>query len=162
VVLENDQTAYLRQDVMSVHGDKVDPQSIVGRYGVVVVRNDRNVTVRRRLFPKMPSRIDVWVDARWRRLPNNELQLYYNAPQRCPGFLVLAYARAGPKTSVATLRTGLLVLDEIAKIMRMQAIVCEATNPRLTSRVMDYFGYIRHAQHLKGYHYIKRFATRSE
>ncbi len=141
---------------------KVDPTTIVGRYGVIDVHNDCDFSIHRRLFPKMPSRLEAWIDSRWRRLPDNQWQLYYNAPHRCPGFLVLAYVRAGPNTSVASLRTGLSVLNEIAKIMRMQAIVCEATNPRLTSRVMGYFGYIRHAHQLKGHHYIKRLTTRSE
>ena len=147
---------------MSDSGLNVDPRTIVGRYGVVEVRNDREYSIRRRWFPKMPSQLEAWIDARWRRLPDNQLHLYYNAPFRCPGFLVLAYARAGNHTSIETFRNGLSVLDEIAKMMRMHAIVCEATNPRLTSRVMDYFGYTRHAHQLKGHHYIKRLTTRSE
>jgi hypothetical protein len=106
--------------------------------------------------------MEAWIDARWRRLPDNCWQLYYNAPYRCPGYLVLAYVRAGRNTSVASLRTGMSVLDEIAKIMQMQAIVCETTNPKLTSRVMEYFGYIRHAHQLKGLHYIKRLTTGSK
>ena len=140
----------------------IDSRSIAGRYGLVTVRNNEEHTIHSRLIPKLPSQLEAWIDRHWRRLPDNQLQLYYNAPYRCPGFLVLAYARAGRNTSISTLRTGLTVLEEIANLMRKQAIVCEATNPRLTSRVMDYFGYVRHAHQLKGHHYIKRLITRSE
>ena len=147
---------------MNVGKFNVDAAIIAPRYGLIVVRNDHEYSIYRKLFPKMPSRLEGWIDSRWRRLPDNELQIYYNAPVRCPGFLVLAYVRAGRNTSIASLHTGLSVLDEIAKDMRMQAIVCEATNPRLTSRVMDFFGYDRHAHQLKGQHYIKRLVTRSE
>ena len=147
---------------MRINSIKVDSSTIVGRFGVVHVRNDCEYAVRWRLLPKVPSRLEAWLDAYWRRLPDNQLQLYYNAPNRCPGFLVLAYARAGRNTSIASLRTGLSALDEIAMIMHKQSIVCEATNPRLTSRVMNYFGYTRHAHQLKGHHYIKRLTNRSE
>lgn len=141
---------------------KVDSRAIAIRYGVVEVRNDRAYCIQRRLLPKMPSMFEAWLDARWRRLPDNEVRLYYNVPYRCEGFMVLAYARSGSRTSLASFRTGLSVLEEIAKLKRLQAIVCHASNPKLTERVMHYFGYTRHASHLKGYHYIKRLASRSE
>ncbi len=147
---------------MKTRSVNVDPGAFAWRYGVVIVRNDREYAIHRRWIPRIPSRLEAWIDANWRRLPDNQLNLYYNAPFRCPGFLVLAYIRAGHHTSVETLRSGLSVLDEIATMKRMQAIVCEATNPRLTSRVMAYFGYIRHAHHLKGQHYIKRLTTGNE
>ncbi len=140
----------------------VESHAVAGRYGVIVVRNDSEYAIHRRIFPKTPSRVEAWMDARWRRLPDNCWQLYYNAPFRCPGFLVLAYVRAGRNTSLASLRTGMSVLDEIAQAMGKEAIVCETRNPKLTSRVMKYFGYIRHAYQLKGMHYIKRLTTRSE
>ena len=140
----------------------VDSRAIAVRYGVVEVHNDHAYQIQRRLLPKMPSIWEAWLDACWRRLPDNEVRLYYNVPYRCDGFMVLAYARAGSKTSLASFRTGLSVLEEIAKLKRLQAIVCHATNPRLTERVMNYFGYNRHASHLKGYHYIKRLASRNQ
>lgn len=140
----------------------VDSRAVAGRYGVIVVRNDSEYAIHRRIFPKIPSRLEAWIDARWRRLPDNCWQLYYNAPYRCPGFLVLAYVCAGGNTSVASLRTGMAVLDEVARMKGLQSIVCETTNPKLTSRVMKYFGYIQHAHQLKGLHYIKRLTHRSE
>lgn len=141
--------------------NKFHLHDIIGRYGVVAVHNEHEFTIRRRLLPKMPSLWEAWLDSRWRRLPENNLFLYYNIPYRCSGFMVLAYAQAGRKTSVTTLRTGLSVLDEIAKLKGLHAIVCHATNPKLTERVMVYFGFKRHALQLKGHHYIKRLVSRS-
>ncbi len=140
----------------------VDSGAIAVRYGVVEVHNDHVYHIQRRLLPKLPSIWEAWLDAHWRRLPENEVRLYYNVPYRCGGFMILAYARAGSKTSLASFRTGLSVLEEIAELKRLQAIVCHATNPRLTERVMNYFGYTRHASHLKGYHYIKRLTGRNK
>ncbi len=140
----------------------VDSNSVAIRYGVVEVHNDRSYRIYRRLLPKMPSVWEAWLDAKWRRLPENQLRLYYNVSYRCEGYMILAYAQAGQNTSVANFRTGLSVLEEVAKLKRLQAIVCHATNPRLTERVMNYFGYTRHATHLKGYHYIKRLVNRSK
>jgi hypothetical protein len=70
--------------------------------------------------------------------------------------MVLAYAQAGPRTNLATLRAGLQQLEEIAVVRQLQAIVCQATHRKLTDRVMQYFGYQRHAFSLPGRHYIKR------
>ncbi len=102
--------------------------------------------------------LDQWLDMHWRRLPENSFRLYFNQPRRCPGFLVLAYAQAGPNTAPETLRKGLAVLELIAHNKKMRAIVCHATHPKLTDRVMKYFGYERHAVHLRGRHYIRRIA----
>lgn len=128
----------------------------VGRYGVVIVRSDGKLIIRRRWFPSWPSLWDQWLDNRWRRLPSRCVKLYFNQPRSCPGFLVLAYAQAGPDTKPSSLQLGLSSLDAIARKRNLRAIVCHATNKKLTDRVMRYFGYERHAANLRGRHYIRR------
>ena len=127
-----------------------------GRYGVLIVDGQGACILRRRYWPRWPSLWDQWFDERWRRLPRGSLRLYFNQPRSAPGFMVLAYAQAGPRTSLATLRSGLKQLENIAVARRLQAIVCQATHRKLTDRVMGYFGYQRHALSLAGRHYIKR------
>ena len=58
----------------------VDARAIAVRYGVVEVHNDHAYQIQRRLLPKMPSIWEAWLDACWRRLPDNEVRLYYNVP----------------------------------------------------------------------------------
>jgi hypothetical protein len=128
----------------------------VGRYGVVIVHADGRLSLQRRWFPSWPSLWDQWLDNRWRRLPDNCAKFFFNQPRSCPGFLVLAYAQAGPNTKPASLQLGLSMLTAIARKRNLQAIVCHATNKKLTDRVMLYFGYERHAKHLSGRHYICR------
>lgn len=136
-------------------------RNVVGwRYGVIEVRDGREYNIRRRWIPKIPNLCQAWIDRKWRRLPNTDLRIYYNLPLSSPGFLVLAYALSGRNGTLATLRMGLRVLDEVGKLHRVQAIVCHATEPKLTEKVMEYFGYVRHAPQLKGHHYIKRLIDR--
>jgi hypothetical protein len=130
----------------------------VGRHGVIIVQSDGKLVIRRRWFPSWPSLWDQWFDNHWRRLPNNCVKLYFNQPRSCPGFLVLAYARAGRDTKPASLQSGLSLLEAIGRKRKLQAIVCHATNKKLNDRVMRYFGYERHAAHLRGRHYIRRIS----
>jgi len=110
-----------------------------------------------RWLPRWPSLMEVYLDRSWKRLPDDCCRIYYNHPRSCPGFTILAYACSGRRTSLATLRAGLTVLEEIAILNGNQAIVCQSTNPRIGNRISKHFGYVTHVPHLKGQHYIKRF-----
>ena len=57
-----------------------------------------------------------------------------------------------------TVNTALRTLDEIADLRRALALVCDAANPRLSPRLMERYGWVRHCDHLRGRHYIKRYA----
>ncbi len=110
-----------------------------------------------RWLPRWPSLVDVYVDRVWKRLPDDCCRIYYNHPKSCPNYTILAYACSGRRTSLATLRAGLTILEEIAILIGNRAIVCQSTNPRIGNRVLKHFGYVQHVPHLKGRHYIKRF-----
>lgn len=68
------------------------------------------------------------------------------------------YAHSGPNTSYRTVYKGVTVVDEIAGIRNARAIVCQATNTRLTERLMRRLGYVRHAPLLGNNNYIKRLS----
>ena len=113
--------------------------------------------IERRWLPRWPSLMEVYMDRYWKRLPDDCCRIYYNHPRSCPGFTIFAYACSGRRTSLATLRAGLTILEEIAILVGNRAIVCQSTNPRLGDRISKHFGYVMHVPHLKGKHYIKRF-----
>jgi hypothetical protein len=83
--------------------------------------------------------------------------LYYNQPRRFPNFLALRYIVSTPRTSFRTSRRALATLDEIARIKRTDAIVCEAWNRRISDRLLHREGWERHLHHSRRRHYIKRF-----
>jgi len=66
------------------------------------------------------------------------------------------YAQSGPNTQYKTLYCAVTVMDEIARLRDAQAIVCQTISPRASERLMNRWGYIRHAQTLGDNHFIKR------
>lgn len=98
----------------------------------------------------------VWLHRRWRSLPSDQCFLHYTRPRSSPGFVSLRYICSGPKTKLATVHRAMVTLDEIALTLDAYAIVCCASNPRLSEKLMLRWGYHRHAHSLPGFHYIKR------
>ncbi len=110
-----------------------------------------------RALPRWPSLMDVYIDRTWKRLPDDCCRIYYNHPRSNPDYTILAYACSGRRTSLATLRAGLTILEQVAILVGNRAIVCQSTNPRISNRILKHFGYVQHVPHLKGRNYIKRF-----
>ena len=50
-----------------------------------------------------------------------------------------------------------LVLDAIAELKHINAIVCHVTNERITDRLLHRWGWEEHCQDWPGRHFIKRF-----
>lgn len=129
------------------------------RYGVIEARCGSFGAVHFRPFPKFASQAEAWLDRvtrRWRQA-EDICWLFYNEPRSCPGFLTLAYLVSSNKTSLASVQAALAALDEIARMKRSDAIVCDASNLRLSDRIMSRYGFVRHAPALAGRHFIKRF-----
>ena len=55
-----------------------------------------------------------------------------------------------------TLYAASLVLDEVARLRRSQAIVCNVTNRRISDRLMQRWGWEEHCQQWSSRHFIKR------
>ena len=66
------------------------------------------------------------------------------------------YARSGPDTQYKTLLRAVSIMDEIATLSNSNAIVCQMISERGTERLMQRWGYVRHATSLGDNHYIKR------
>lgn len=129
------------------------------RYGLIEARDGVFRALHFRPFPKFASHAEAWLDRvtrNWRRAEDC-CWLYFNEPRSCPGFLTLAYVVSSGKARVATVQASLAALDEIARLKRSDAIVCDASNLRLSDRMMTRYGFVRHAESLAGRNFIKRF-----
>jgi hypothetical protein len=112
-----------------------------------------------RPFPKFASGPEVLWFGRWyhghRR--GDRILLYYNQPWRFPNFLALRYAVSARDTSMRSLCRALDVLDEIARLKRSDALLCDVGNWRISTQLLSRWGWAPHCPSRWHRHYIKRF-----
>ncbi len=84
-------------------------------------------------------------------------RLYYTQPRGSDQYLVLTYVVSSQQCSLAQLRTALIALDHIALIKRSDAILCQVTNPRISSRLLRRWGWEPQQGTRLSDHWIKRF-----
>ncbi|QDU94955.1 hypothetical protein [Lignipirellula cremea] len=130
-----------------------------GSYGVIEMADEQLVGVHLRPFPKIITAVGVHLRGAQvhRRRPGNRCWLYYNQPLTCRGFLALKYVVSTRDSTLRTFRGALIVLDEIARLKRTAATVCEAANLRISDRLFRRWGWERHCLDSSQRHYIKRF-----
>lgn len=126
------------------------------RYGEIELKNGALHRIYPRWWPRIGSEWESMLDSYMRRLPDDVCRVFYAFPRSSPGFMSVLYAYSGRNTQAKTLLLGVSTVDEIAEIHQAKAIVCQATNARLTERLMRRLGYVRHAHSLGPNHYIKR------
>ena len=130
-----------------------------GRYGVIEIRKGRLASIAFRPWPKLISLPEVW----WLgggfhdRTTGDVCRLYFNQPRSCPQYLALMYAVSSHDARYATIRRAAQVLDEVARIKASDAIVCEASNLRISDRLLTRWGWERHLPDSPRRHFIKRF-----
>ena len=92
-----------------------------------------------RPWPKILVGPEVLWFGKWlhQRRHGDRLLLYYNQPWRFPNFLALAYALSARETSMRSIRVGLEVLDEIARLKKSDALLCDVGNWRISERFMQ-------------------------
>jgi hypothetical protein len=128
-------------------------------YGMIEVWQGSLQFVQLRPWPKLISGVEaLWIGG-WthRHLPRDRVQFWYSQPVAHRNFLVLSYAMSALGATTVSIRAALQTLDRIAELKRSDAILCQASNPRLTDRVMRFWGFERHLPHKRGRHYIRRF-----
>ncbi len=128
-------------------------------YGVIEAAGGRFLRVVLRRFPKMISAPDVVLrgGAYHRCWPGDRLWLYYNQPRWFSNFLVLKYVVSTRRTSMGTLTRALAVLDEIARLKRSDALMCDVGNWRISTKLLGRWGWQPHCPSRWHRHYIKRF-----
>jgi hypothetical protein len=138
---------------ISIDADKVRSW----RCGQIVVRDGELVTVHRRFFGASASIVQVIWQAGWGRSNNSQCVIDYHSPLGMPGFITLDYIRAGQTAGYRTFRQAVRVLEQIAQIKKVHAIVAHVTNPLITDRLLTRLGWERHCLNWKGRHWIRRF-----
>jgi hypothetical protein len=130
-----------------------------GRYGVIETCTGRLVAVRLRPWPKLVSWPEVFPVGRLyhARGQADRCLLYYNQPRRFPNFLALKYVVSTPGTSYATLRAALAALDALAELKRVDALLCDAANRRISDRFLRRHGWEAHKPQRWRRNFIKRF-----
>ncbi|MEX2318142.1 MAG: hypothetical protein WD669_13370 [Pirellulales bacterium] len=130
-----------------------------GRYGLIEMAAGRLRAIQLRPWPKLFSLLELWpLASRFHaRGERDRCLLYYNQPRRQPNFLALKYIVSTEGTSYRTFRSALIVLDAIAELKRTDAIVCDATNLRITERLLARLGWEPHKPQRWHRNFIRRF-----
>ena len=110
-------------------------------------------------WPAVVSLPYVLLAGAWqhRLLPGDRCRLYYNQPRRYPNYLTLQYVSSTSGASLASCRRVLEALDEIARIKHSDAILADASNARISARLLARWGWEPHCPSRWHRHYIKRF-----
>jgi hypothetical protein len=129
------------------------------RYGVIETAAGKLVAVHLRPWPKLVSLPELWpLGSRYHCGGTaDRCLLYYNQPRRMSNFLALKYVVSTHGTSYRTFRAGLIVLDAIAALKQIDAIVCDAANIRLSDRLMARLGWEPHKPERWHRNFIRRF-----
>ena len=125
-------------------------------YGELELSDGKLLGIYPRWWPRIGSQLEAFQDSYVRTLPTDYCRVYYAFPRSAPGFMSVLYARSGPNTQYKTLFRAVGVMDKIAMLRDSDAIVCQAIGLRTTERLMNRWGYVRHALAVGDNHYIKR------
>lgn len=129
------------------------------RYGVIETSSGRFRSIRLRPWPTLVSLRDLFPigDDYHTRGPADHCWLYYNQPWRSSNFLALKYIVSTRGTSYATFRAALAALEQVAELKRIDAILCDAANTRLSDRLLQRLGWEPHKPQRWHRNFIRRF-----
>ncbi|MDZ7617478.1 MAG: hypothetical protein U1E05_10765, partial [Patescibacteria group bacterium] len=129
------------------------------RFGMVAMVDGRFQRIHLRPWPKVATAPGVWLlGGLWHRLASGDrVWLYYNQPWGFSSFLVLRYVVSARSASLQSVARGLALIDEIARIKRSDAILCDVGNHRVSTRLLGRCGWEPHCPTRWHRHYIKRF-----
>jgi hypothetical protein len=129
------------------------------RYGVIEAAEGEFCRVRLRPFPSLALAPEMLLLGRCyhRYHRGDRCLLYYNQPFRFPNFLAVRYLVSGRATSLRTISRALDVLEEVARLKRTDALLCDVANSRISSGLMTRLGWEPHCPSRWHRHFIKRF-----
>ena len=129
------------------------------RYGVIEMIDGRLRAIH--LAAVAPPRLAargprVWpLVARLRR--GDRALLYYSQPWGHSNYLALRYCLSTRDCRLATARGALVVLDEIARLKQSDAIFADASNGRISDRLLARWGWEPLGGKIRGRTFVKRF-----
>jgi len=129
------------------------------RYGVIETEDGQLRRVLYRPYPKISTELGIRFFGRLKHslFGGNRCRLYFNHPRRCPTFLALQYVETTRDADYATFRRALTTLDEIARLKQVDALLCDASNLKLSDRFLARLGWEPHAPMPGHRNFIKRF-----
>jgi hypothetical protein len=129
------------------------------RYGVIETAGGELQAIHLRPWPKLVAAPEFLpLGPKYHsRGTTDHCMLYYNQPLRMRNFLALKYVVSTVGTSYRTFRAAVLVLDAIAELKGIDAIVCDAVNMRLSDRFMARLGWEPHKPQRWHRNFIRRF-----
>jgi hypothetical protein len=131
------------------------------RFGCIETIDGRLRQVTLQPFPKLISVVETVLFGRWfHRRAEDRCLLYYSQPWNFSNFLAVKYVVSGGQTRMATLHRALDVLEEIARLKRSDAILCDVANRRITDRMLGRRGFVPHCPSRWHRHFIKRLYSR--
>ncbi len=128
-------------------------------YGIIEVSAGRLSRIAFRPWPKIFTADDVLVRSQFshRWLVRDACRVYFNQPLAHQRYLAIKYIISNFGTKLATLRCAMLVADEVARIKRVDAIVCHVASSKISDRLMKRLGWERHLENSPKRQFIKRF-----
>lgn len=132
-------------------------------YGMIETRQGRFVRLVYRPWPRRVTWLGARVVGEWRRgfAPGDVCRLYFNRPRRFPQFLSVVFVLSGREASFATFRAAVTTLDEVARLVGSDALLCDASNARISDRLLARWGWEPHAPSAWHRNFIKRFEPRA-
>ncbi len=113
------------------------------RFGVIEALNGEFRSVVFRPWPTWVSIPEVLFLAPWVRRcrQRDRCLLYFDQPWRQPNYLAVKYLLTFGGTSYASVVAARQAVDEVARIKRSDALVCQVSNKRLNGRIMKRWGW---------------------
>ena len=127
------------------------------RCGRIIMRAGKLVGIQWRPWCGSVSMAQVWWQSRYGRPDDDYCWLDYHQPWSMPGFLTLDYIRSGSNAGFKSFVGACNVLDEIARIRSVSAIVAHVSTAAISDRLLQRLGWQQHLQQWSGRHWIRRF-----
>ncbi len=121
------------------------------------MQSGKLVGVQRRWINGSVSMAQVWWQSRFGRPEDDLCWLDYHQPWGMPGFLTLDYIRSGRRAGYRSFHGACQVLNEIARLKNVSAIVAHVSTSSISDRLLERLGWQQHLQHWSGRHWIRRF-----
>ena len=129
-------------------------------YGTIEVIDGELKRIRFKPWPKLISNLEISLFGQKTHTKGegeDRCLLYYNQPFFHRNYLALKYVVSSRGTSFRTFRLATRVLDEVARLKKSDAILCEVSNSKISERLLTRWGWEEHLPDSPGRHYIKRF-----
>jgi hypothetical protein len=127
------------------------------RYGRIEMADGRLRRIVFRPLPKLAGPLD-WPLGQGihRAAASNRCWLYFNQPRGLEAFLALKWVVSTSRATLASFRGALEVLDQVADLKGVDALVCDAANWRISDRLLARWGWQSHLPQRWHRNYIKR------